>query len=222
MFGTECTFYTDRQRKYYSVLGGILTLITILFCILCFLSISISDLKRENPMTSSSEFPSEGYHKINPVKEKIWIPWRVVHSKNILLKDKFIFPTINYYYGERKNFSESFELKNRSMNYKLCNETSMINHTNNSYINIPLDKLYCFEMDDIELGGSWNSLFINFIELNFYLCENGINYDEDNLNCTNYEKFIENLENDLSLIIEIFYPVVQYQPKFRNSYFNYI
>ena len=214
MFGTECTFYTDRQRKYYSVLGGILTLITIFFCILCFFSVNIDDLKRKNPIISSYEFNSEGYHKIKPEKEKVWIPWRVVHSKNILLNNKeLIFPVINYYYGERKNFSEKFEIKNRSINYKLCNETTMINQSNNIYIDVPLDKLYCIEMNDVELGGSWNSLFINYIELNFYLCENGINYDENNSKCTTNEKLIQNLGENLSLDIEVFVPMVQYQPK---------
>ena len=213
MFGTECTFYTDRQRKYYSVFGGILTQITILFCIFCFLCVNIDDLKRKNPIISSSGFYFEGNQKIKPEEKKIWIPWRIIHSNDILLNNnKLIFPVINHYYGERKNFNESFELKNKMINYKLCNETSMINKTNNIYINVPLDKLYCIEMDDIELGGSWNSLIINSIELNFYLCENGINYDENNTKCTTNEKLTENLGEYLSLDIEIFVPIVQYQP----------
>ena len=122
MFGTECTFYTDRQRKYYSVFGGILTLTTILFCIFCFVCVNINDLKRKNPTISSSGFHFEGYQKIKPAEKKIWIPWRIVPNDILLNNSKLIFPVINHYYGERKNFNESFELKNKMINYKLSNK----------------------------------------------------------------------------------------------------
>jgi hypothetical protein len=82
LFGTRCTFYSEKMPKLYTVIGGIFSMISILVCILIFIIFSIDDLKRKFPNTATSSIPSEGYRKIKFGEEKIWIPWRIVDYNN--------------------------------------------------------------------------------------------------------------------------------------------
>ena len=99
------------------------------------------------------------------------------------------------------------------IDYKLCNETSMKNLGKEYIIDIPLDTLYCIDMENLKVGGSWNSDFLNFIRFDLYMCKDGVDYNEsNNFECTSYD----NLENIYgggeSVFFELLYPIVQFQP----------
>ena len=98
------------------------------------------------------------------------------------------------------------------VNYTLCNETSMKNLGEEFLLDIQLDKLYCIDMENLEMGGSFNAEFMNYIRLDIYLCENGIKYDENNNRCTPYDKFDELHKKNNAWFFEILYPKVQFQP----------
>ena len=67
-------------------------------------------------------------------------------------------------------------------------------------------------MEDLDMGGSWNSEFLNYIRFDLYLCKDGSDYNESNLNCTSYNKFNELHGKDNNFFFELLYPVVQFQP----------
>ena len=212
-FGTKYHFYTDGKPKLYTVLGGILSVISIIICLLVFYFVTSDDIHRKTPTVTTSSIPSEGYHKIKFGKEKIWLPWRIVDYDNSFINHTgLIYPIIYYIYGERKNFTDSFDLHQKILEYKLCNETSMANKPEIYQINVPLDKLYCIDMDDLDMGGSWISTFVNYVQLDLYLCENGIDYNENNSYCTTLDTIKNRIGENNSLDAEFFYPVVQFQP----------
>ena len=62
------------------------------------------------------------------------------------------------------------------------------------------------------MGGSWDNDFINYVEFDLYACKDGIDYDENNTNCTTYEKISEMATENNSFEFELYYPVVHYQP----------
>ena len=210
-FGTKPpSFYTDGQPRLYSCLGGIFFILSTLICIFVYVKCSLKDFRQLNPITTISSIPSEGYRKVKINEEKIWIPWRISdYNHKYINHTNLIYPEIIFYYGEKNN---SFKMNEKKLNYKLCNETLMINKSNIYKFNIPLDQLYCIDMDNIEIGGSWMSNFINFIQFDLYYCKNGIDYDENNNDCTNDEKIINEIGEKNSLTINIYYPVVQFQP----------
>ena len=76
LFGTRCTFYSDKMPKFYSVIRGIFTILSFLVCLLIFAILSLDDIKRKFPDITTSFIPSQGYRKIRFGKEKIWIPCR--------------------------------------------------------------------------------------------------------------------------------------------------
>ena len=215
LFGTTCKFYINQKPKYWTLYGGILSMISILLCIILFLYLNFDDFKRQNPQTTTSSIPLSDYRKIKFGKEKIWIPWRVTdYNHNFLKHTDLIFPNINYHSTTKnKNKNENIPLSKQKISYRLCNETSMKNLDRNIfYFNFPLDQLYCIDMDDLEIGGSWGGDSLSFLQFDLYLCKNENDYDVDNSNCTNLEKISNFIGPNNSLGFEFFYPIVQFQP----------
>ena len=98
------------------------------------------------------------------------------------------------------------------LNYTLCSETSMRYLGKDFLLDLPLDKLYCIDMENIDIGGSWNSDFVNYIRLDLNLCKDGLNYDESNINCTRPEYLTSLYGKDNNWFFELLYPSVQFQP----------
>jgi len=211
-FGTKFTFYTEKNRKFYTPLGGILTLLSIIFGVIVFIHINIDDFLHNNP-TSTTSIVKENYRNIKFNEEKIWIPWRIRdYGGKIVNHIGLLYPIIYYYKGVRSNIKEGMNLSYSILEYRLCNETSMKNYSDSYLIDIDLDQIYCIDMDDLNMGGSWDTNYINYVEFDLYACKNGVNYDEKNENCSSYENIIEMATENNSYEFELYYPVVHYQP----------
>ena len=218
LFGTKIGFYTEGKPKFYTAFGGLLSIISILISIVSFFLFSLEDLKRVSPITTSSSIPSEGYRRIKFNEEKIWIPIRISdYYHNFIKYGELIYLHVQYYYAERKNISEAFNIKIKNLSYKLCNETSMVNKPDIYSINVPLDQLYCIDTDDLEIGGFWDSTFLSYFKFDLYFCKNRENYNESNPNCTTYDDIRDNIGYNNSLEFEIYYPTVQFQPLNYNN-----
>ena len=206
LFGTKCSFYTEQRLKLYTPLGGILSITSFIAAILIFIYINLSSFRREDPSFITSSIVEE-IHKIKFNEEKIWIPWKISdHKSNLFNHSGILFPIIKYYY--RENRTE--QLKSKILSYKLCNETSMVNKSDNILIDSELNQLYCIDTDDLYMGGSWSSNFIYFIEFNLYICKGGINYDENNFDCTALDD-LNNYNNNSFLYIHFYFPTIQLQ-----------
>jgi hypothetical protein len=211
-FGTNFNFYTERNRKFYTPLGGVLTLLSFIFGIIIFIYINIDDFLLKNPNSTTSTI-KESYRNIKFRDEKIWIPWRLRdYNSKTVNHTGILFPIIYYYKGIRSESKNSLKLTYEIINYRLCNETSMKNNSNSFLIDLDLEQLFCIDMEDLDMGGSWDNDFINYVEFDLYACKKGIDYDENNENCTSYEKLMETASQDNSFEFEIYYPVVHYQP----------
>ena len=214
VFGTKFTFDTNNGLKLYTLTGGILSIFSILACLLSFIFYSLHDFDRKYPLITISSIPSEGYRKIKFGKEKIWIPWRIVDYNNneYVNHTGLLFPIIYYYSGIKEKNSKIFNLTSKLLSYKLCNETEMGNKSDIYQISIPLNELYCIDMEDLDMGGSWIHDYINYIEFDLYYCKDGINYNETNPKCSSFNKILNFLGEDNSLEISLYYPIVQFQP----------
>ena len=72
-FGTSFNFYTEKNRKYLTPLGGILTLLSIIFGIIIFIYMNLDDFLHNLPNSTTST-ERENYNQIKFKEEKIWIP----------------------------------------------------------------------------------------------------------------------------------------------------
>ena len=186
----------------------------------------MDDFLHKNPESTTSVKRAD-YRKIKFRDEKLWIPWRIRNFGGETINHKgILYPLIFYYKGNRNNSVNSFDITYEFINYKLCNETSMINNSYFYTIDIKLDQLYCIDMEDLDLGGSWDSTFLDLVTLDLYTCKNGIDYNENDTNCTTYEDIIKAAGENDCFEFEMYYPVVQYQPMNKSTpifvrYINY-
>ena len=213
IFGTKNSFYTNQKPELYTLMGGILTLLSFFLCFIVFIFQSLNDFKRISPITSISSFTFDiNQRKIKFGEKKIWIPWRIVDrlNNNFFNHTNILFPIIHYYYGKKENNTMNYN--SDILNYKLCNETSMKKYSKEYILNVPLNEIYCIDMEDLEIGGSRITDFLNFVEFGLYFCKNGIDYNETNLNCTLYEKLMNLTGEGNSLKIEFYFPEIQFQP----------
>jgi len=200
LFGTKCCFYSEQKLKLYTPLGGIISIISVTAAILIFIFISLSSFKRETPNIITSSIIDEE-QKIKFNEEKIYIPWKITYNKNNFNFSNKLFPTIKYYSRENKDDT----IKTKNLSYTFCNKTSMSNIQKQILMDTSLDELYCIDMDDILIGGSWSSDYLYFIQFDLYACS-------DNLNCNNdNDVYFKNGENYLEIIF--YYPTLRFHKK---------
>ena len=210
-FSIKFHFYTNNQPNFQNIFGGIMTFIYVLICIGIFILISYDDINRLNPSTTVSEIPDSDSKLVNIKNEKIWIPFRIITEKNKYIDHRGILYILPYYVEGKYKQGMGIDLKYHLLNYRLCNETSMSNKPENYKIDVSLNELFCIEQDDISFGGNWNEDFINYIEINLYLCKDGINFNASDPRCSKIEDFLNNKNTSLSF--DFYYPIVQFQPK---------
>ena len=198
-FTIKFIFYTNNQPRYRNVFGGIMNLFY-----------SYQDLFKLKPTTSISEIYASTQKIVNANKEKIWIPFRLTTYEEKFIDHRGILYILPYYIEGKFNNITGMEFKYHLLSYKLCNETSMANKTDNYLIDVPLNELFCIDEDDISFGGSFNGEFSNYVEINLHLCKDGINFNSSESKCTEVNELFK--YKNSSWFFEFFYPVVQFQP----------
>ena len=209
-FSIKFNFYTNNQPKYQNIFGGIMSFIYILICIGVFILFSYEDLSRLNPSSTISEIPDSKSKIVNMNEEKIWIPFRIVTKEKKFIDHRGILNIYPYYVEGKYNKDLGMDLKYHLLNLKLCNETLMSNFSKNYKIEAPLDELFCIEKDNLSFGGNWNDKFINYLEINLYLCKDEIYFNSSDQRCREISEFIKNINTSLSF--DFYYPIVQFQP----------
>ena len=212
LFGIHFHFYVGNKRKLYTSYGGIISLVCLFCCISIFLILCLKDLLHKNPISNISSVSQEGYHKVKFGKEKIWIPWRIIdYEKSFINFTNILYPKI-FQKGEKYSSGGGFIFQTTYIKYKLCNETDFEKRGKNYFLDVPSSELYCAEINNVELGGGWNANFINYLNLDISMCKEGNEFNENNDNCTSFEKLRSNYIKNNSWAFEYFYPIVEFQP----------
>ena len=181
VYGEHFHWYIGFKPKYYTYYGGIFSILSLLSIIGIFLFFGYDDFKRNNPNSNISTVPPNGYKKIKFGKEKLYLPWRIIdYDENPINISGVIYPKIFYFNVQPDNITGELITKYNLINYKLCNETNMKNLGKEYILDIPLETLYCIDMEDLNVGGSWNTDFLNFIRFDLYMCKDGVDYNKTN------------------------------------------
>jgi len=86
----------------------------------------------------------------------------------------------------------------------------MINNSDRYILDMNLDQHFCLEIKYLDIGGSWDVDFLKLLTLDLFNFKDGIDYDEDNPNCTKYNEIEQLAGNNNNLQFEIYYPIVNY------------
>ena len=217
LYGTRFHWNIGYKPKYYTYYGGIFSILSLLSWILIFIVFGLEDFKRTHPIINTSTVPPNGYKNIKFGKQKLYLPWRIVDYDEKPLNHKgILYPKIYYFTSKYNDETGAMKTNYTLIDYKLCNETSMKDLGKEFLLDIAIDNLYCIDMEDLNMGGSWNAEFMNYVRFDLYLCKDGIDYNESNKNCTKYKEFEDLHGEDNSWFFELLYPVVQFQPTEQN------
>jgi hypothetical protein len=189
-----------------------MTSIYIILVILIFVTFSYNDLNKLNPITTISQIPGVETKLISIKKAKIWIPFRMVNYENKFIDHRDILYIVPYFIEGKFIDEIGMNLTYHLLNYKLCNETEMKNKPSNYKIDVPLNQLFCIDRDDLEIlfGGNWNNNFLNYVEINLFLCKEGIAYNASDPRCSKLDNYLKTLNS--SLLIDFYYPIVKFEP----------
>ena len=211
-----CDFFNVKYNFNYehkiniTIFGGLMGITFIIISIIVIIILSIDDIRKLNPITTKSEIPGGDFRVVNLKESNIYIPWRLItYEEKFINHTGILYPSITLIEG---NLDENIgmDLKVHNLNYTLCNETSMINITDQYEIDTPLNELFCIEQNDIPFGGSWLSDKLFYLEVNLFLCEDGIRYNASDSRCTPLQDIVK--FTNTTLLFEFFYPNVQFQP----------
>jgi hypothetical protein len=170
----------------------------------------MDDFKKLNPLTTKSEVEGGEFRVVNLKESKIYIPWRLITYEEKFINHKgILYPMVTLIEGELDS-NIGMNLKYHNLKYSLCNETSMVNITGFYHIDTPLNELYCIQQDDIPFGGSWLADKIFYLEVNLFLCEDGIKFNASDKRCTILEDIVK--FTNTTWLFEFYYPIVQFQP----------
>ena len=213
IYGTEFHWYFDYKQKYYTYHGGIFSILSFFAWISILIIFGFEDFKREQSISSITNIPPSGDKIIKFGKQKLYLPWRIMDYGDTFINHiGILHPRIFYFTNKFNNKTQLMETNYKILNYSLCNETSMKDLGKDYLLHTNLDKLYCIDMDDLDMGGSWNSKFINYIRLDLNLCKGGINYSDNNTNCTKPEYLTSLYGEGNNWFFELLYPTIQFQP----------
>ena len=209
-FDIKFHFYVGGHPSNNNIFGGLMSILFCITAILLMFILSIEDLKKLNPITAKSEVPGADIKVVNLHDSKVWVPWRMVTYEEKFIDHRGILhPVVSFVEG-KWNSSFGMDLTYHTLNYKLCNETSMANKTKEYKIDIPLNECFCIDNDDIPWGGSWHSDILYYIEVNLYTCEGGIDFNSSDPRCTHMSELLKH--RNTSWLFEFYYPVVQFEP----------
>ena len=208
-FDIKFHFYYENRLKI-SIFGGIMTILCLLGCVLTALILSLDDLKKLNPKTTKSEVPGGEFRVVNLEESKIWIPWRLITYEEKFIDHRgILYPMVSLIEGAL-NDGIGMDLKYHDLKYKLCNETPMANITDIYHIDTPLNEFYCIDQSDVLFGGSWLGDNLYYLEVNLFLCEEGIEFNASDSRCTELKNIVD--FTNTTWLFEFYYPVVQFQP----------
>ena len=217
IFGTKSYFFTNKQRKFYTLYGGILSLVLIIIIFSIFFLLAEDDFQRRLPSISFISEVQQENDNIILEEEKIWIPWRIVSGKSFQNNTGLLSPILSYNINTNNITNKTINLRAEKINYQLCNETSLINLSDFIFIDVPLNKLYCIGLENLKSDDSYKDSKINYIKLEFYLYEDEI---DDNDNDSEDENLRKLYDNDDSLKIELYYPKVYHNPTNKKNPFS--
>ena len=211
IFDEKFHFYTENQPTYHSIFGGIMSLFFILFIIGASIYFEYDEIFKLNPISSKSEI-NYGYDNSRErlQDQKIWIPWRMSTNGEKFIDHRGILYPIIYSIRGTKNKDNEMDFEYRELNYKLCNETSMANKTDNYIIDVNLNELFCIDDEFTTIGGSRDKKEIDYIEINLFLCQDGINFNASDPRCQNLNNLLT--YHNSSWLVEFYYPTVQFSP----------
>ena len=215
LLGAKFHFYTNQNSSKRTILGGILTIFTILIFFLFCIIFGDNFFTRNKPSVTISTENNSQYEIFDLKKEKVLFSFRIEdYDGNYVNTSNILYFKIYYYSTEQdKNGKFRSIIHDEYLNYHVCNDSDYINRNLTENFGI----LYCPEFDGKKFGGYWDSPYLYYFEIQVYFCENGTQYSKNNSKCTSINELNDFLNQDHPKFFALYYPTIEFNPLSYND-----
>ena len=215
LLGAKFHFYTNQNSSKRTILGGILTIFTILIFFLFCIIFGNNFFTRNKPSVTISTENNSQYEIFDLKKEKVLFSFRIEdYDGNYVNTSNILYFKIYYYSTEQdKNGKFRSIIHDEYLNYHVCNDSDYINRNLTENFGI----LYCPEFDGKKFGGYWDSPYLYYFEIQVYFCENGTQYSKNNSKCTSLNELNDFLNQDHPKFFALYYPTIEFNPLSYND-----
>ena len=215
LLGAKFHFYTNQNSSKRTILGGILTIFTILIFFLFCIIFGDNFFTRNKPSVTISTENNSQYEIFDLKKEKVLFSFRIEdYDGNYVNTSNILYFKIYYYSTEQdKNGKFRSIIHDEYLNYHVCNDSDYINRNLTENFGI----LYCPEFDGKKFGGYWDSPYLYYFEIQVYFCENGTQYSKNNSKCTSLNELNDFLNQDHPKFFALYYPTIEFNPLSYNE-----
>ena len=215
LLGAKFHFYTNQNSSKRTILGGILTIFTILIFFLFCIIFGDNFFTRNKPSVTISTENNSQYEIFDLKKEKVLFSFRIEdYDGNYVNTSNILYFKIYYYSTEQdKNGKFRSIIHDEYLNYHVCNDSDYINRNLTENFGI----LYCPEFDGKKFGGYWDSPYLYYFEIQVYFCENGTQYSKNNSKCTSLNELNDFLNQDNPKFFALYYPTIEFNPLSYND-----
>ena len=215
LLGAKFHFYTNQNSSKRTIIGGILTIFTILIFFLFCIIFGDNFFTRNKPSVTISTENNSQYEIFDLKKEKVLFSFRIEdYDGNYVNTSNILYFKIYYYSTEQdKNGKFRSIIHDEYLNYHVCNDSDYINRNLTENFGI----LYCPEFDGKKFGGYWDSPYLYYFEIQVYFCENGTQYSKNNSKCTSINELNDFLNQDNPKFFALYYPTIEFNPLSYND-----
>ena len=215
LLGAKFHFYTNQNSSKRTILGGILTIFTILIFFLFCIIFGDNFFTRNKPSVTISTENNSQYEIFDLKKEKVLFSFRIEdYDGNYVNTSNILYFKIYYYSTEQaKDGKFRSIIHDEYLNYHICNDSDYINRNLTENFGI----LYCPEFGGKKFGGYWDSPNLYYFEIQVYFCENGAQFSKNNTKCTSLKELNEFLNQDHPKFFALYYPTIEFNPLSYNE-----
>lgn len=199
--GVELTI--NGERRSNTILGGILTIITVAVLISLFV-INGEDLYyHTNPNISTDRKYSIESHDIYLNRSTFPISFLLTANDNeAVIKPQYFTFKITYYSGDTE-----FDLNEEELQYEYCNSSLHFPLVSTQFDNGGYVNAYCLVNDSLLIKGTWSENYISYLSIKLFYCKN----KEDAKQCAPQEE-IENFIQEGELYFNLIFMDSSFSP----------
>lgn len=199
--GVELTI--NGERRSNTILGGILTIITVAVLISLFV-INGEDLYyHTNPNISTDRKYSIESHDIYLNRSTFPISFLLTANDNeAVIKPQYFTFKITYYSGDTE-----FDLNEEELQYEYCNSSLHFPLVSTQFDNGGYVNAYCLVNDSLLIKGTWSENYISYLSIKLFYCKN----KDDAKQCAPQEE-IENFIQEGELYFNLIFMDSSFSP----------
>ena len=201
IYGLPYNFTIFKNEVFKTKIGGFFSILTFICFAMSFIFFGEDFYNRQNPKFINEKLSSENYTLYNLSNHNFAAAVRVEDDDgNYVDVKRYLNLTVDYVIEIRDNITGRFSPTYFPKNLINCTNSN-VPYYKNTYDN---NTMLCVDFDGVQLGGYWDSNFVNFMLINVQPCIN--NTDQGIDYCYNYNDVKSyTLEKSLTLNIASMY-----------------